>query len=228
MAVRFGRNSTVRVDAGDGFARAANPQDPLDLLEWMGLPLEFEEGITLLEIMRCLRPWSDAVSRIAKVDFASWNECANLEQLARREWRGAREVGNITVAPSLIIDRQIDAKAAAIRTRWVSYGVVGNRGGRFTRIPLCRPPWEYAGAKVRLVGKADVRDRMTGGHRPNWNLDPVLRPTADGLVDGFAAVPTVIDTLLKGLFDDLSAADDPDEQAISLAFMFGKLRALSV
>ena len=55
--------------------------DHLALLGHVRSLPEFEPGLTVVELMRCLRPWAEVLSRMGWCDFVAWDRALALPHL---------------------------------------------------------------------------------------------------------------------------------------------------
>nr|WP_250808153.1 hypothetical protein [Neorhizobium tomejilense] len=214
MVAMFMRSGKVLVADGDV---PADINNPMDILGWMNEGLDLEEGITFKEIVRCLAPWSAAVSHIVHCDFdalvARCDEGVPEDHILLRE-----DYVCVEVNPSIGIDREEHAPVANVSVEWNAFGrlrspiVDHGQSTHVTGLSL-RHPAEYAHLPVVIGQTATVSDIMTGGTAAPWNMEPALHPTSDGGVASFTATPTVIDTLLYGLLDEVRHAGSDDHVA---------------
>lgn len=215
MTAKFTRDGIVQLDNGE---RQVSASDPFDILRWMDERIELDEGITFLEIMDCLSPWSAIVGTMGNFDFDAWHAAASLcpgESLPANETLKAVEIRG-----SISVDRD-DLGVAEVSIEWNAFGRLmepdGLPGHETDVIGLTlSPPARYSRLPVTMPYTASVDDVMCGGSSPPWNKLPAVHPTEDGGVTSFTVAPTVLMTIIYGLLADVTAAGTPAEAACKL------------
>jgi hypothetical protein len=228
MAAKFTRAGKLFLDEESGeFAAADNP---FEILSWMDMHAEFEEGLTFREILDCLSPWSAVIDAMLGMDFASWKAAAAMPTPAVSEDPRERMV-RIEVRPSIMVDRDDETLLADISVEWDVCGVLEQAdeadGRKFevTGISL-RHPSEYAHLPIVFVRTADVSDVMTIGVTEPWNSEPAIHPTADGKVKGFEVTATVVGTVLYGFLGDLASTGSPEDREEKVEAIVAKIEEI--
>lgn len=80
-AVRSIRNGTIIIAEHHEPDRIMDATDHLALLSHVRSLPAFEPGLTLAELIRCLRPWADVLSRLGWCDFKAWDRALALPHL---------------------------------------------------------------------------------------------------------------------------------------------------
>jgi hypothetical protein len=214
MTAKFTRSGKVILDEESGeFADAGNP---FEILSWMDSHAEFEEGLTFMELLDCLSPWSVVIDAMLGMDFNAWKSAASQPSPPVSEDPRDRIV-RVEARPSIMVDRNDETLVANISIEWDVFGVLeepdeaDGRSFEVTGISL-RHPSEYANLPLVFTRSAEVSDVMTIGVTPPWNSEPAIHPTADGKVKGFEASSTVVGAVLYGFLGDIASTGSPDDR----------------
>lgn len=211
MAARFTRSGTVVLDEG---MRRADVANPFDILHWMDEHVSFEDGLTFLELLECLVPWSAVVSVVASFDFDEWLKAARTEYDASGD-PACETIAGVEISASIEVFRHDETGVAEVTTRWEPSGRLAepdtDNGITFDIVGLdLTHPSRYARVPISIVATASVDDIMTNGKAAPWNMEPAIHPTADGGVKSFSVSPNVVDTVLYGLLGDITCAGTPE------------------
>lgn len=79
--VRLMRSGTIIIAEHREPDRIMDATDRLALLGHVRSLPEFEPGLTVAELMRCLRPWAEVLSRMGWCDFVAWDRALALPHL---------------------------------------------------------------------------------------------------------------------------------------------------
>ena len=200
-----------RVVLADEASTFADPDNPFEILSFMDRHVEFEEGLTLRDLLVCLSPWKAVVEQMVGMDFDAWLEATSKPAPALSDDPRERVV-SVEVRPFLSVDRDDDSKMADVSITWDVFGVLEQpdeaHGVTFDVVGLSlRDPSSYASLPLVIRREAKVSDIMTLGSDA---MEAAIHPTGDDGVRGFTASPTVVNTVLYGLLGELAIGGPPD------------------
>lgn len=227
MSAKFTRTGKVILDEESG--ELADAGNPFEILSWMDNHAEFEEGLTFVELLDCLSPWSVVIDAMLGMDFNAWKSAASKPAPPVSDPR--ERIVRVEVRPSIMVDRDDETLVANISIEWDVFGVLEEPdeadGRRFevTGIAL-RHPSEYADLPLVFTRSAEVCDVMTIGVTPPWNSEPAIHPTADGKVKGFEASTTVVGAVLYGFLGDLASTGSPDDREEKVDMIVGTIEKI--
>lgn len=213
MRITVLKDGNILVHDGDE-VRVMDKDDPLDILPAFRAPVAFQPGLTVLELLTALRPWSVVLSAAGWMDFEAWyaamsatgepDELDESERLAAIElfpyFHAARQPGD-------------GGKQAAISFNW-------------------RPLGRFATPRVDEAGKVDAHcsisfcdPRLIGSLPISISKIPVverhvldcartvLRERQPGIYERLTVEPSLFDTIVLGFLDEISFFGNPDEAA---------------
>jgi hypothetical protein len=217
----FRRDATIVVSEHGEPDRLLDAADPLALLVHLRSAVALEEGLTAAGLMRCLRPWSAVVSKLAWIDFDAWERAVavgHLNEVAPDSGGDGDEppLDKVEISPCLHANRNRKGPPSLDIT-WTTCGVyaepVVDNGATHRRCGLSLAPvreWAY----LPLV----VEERLSVSDLgPKWNeTSGVLSATTVNGPDDVSPVtttPTLFDTVVLGFLDEISYHGDPEEAA---------------
>ncbi|MFP5514822.1 MAG: hypothetical protein ACLGJC_17270 [Alphaproteobacteria bacterium] len=220
--VRLMRNGTIIIAEHREPDRIMDATDHLALLGHVRSLPEFEPGLTVAELMRCLRPWAEVLSRMGWCDFDAWDRALAPPHL--------RLVGDTDGEPTaqdeppvveMVITPTITATAErtghwALDIDWETLGVfawprVDDETGRqdlYCSLSFS-PPAEWAHLPIRIERHAKISnmDIAATGRRLFTNA---VASTKHAL-STIEVFPSFLDTIVLGFLDDISFHGSPEE-----------------
>ncbi|MBF5096590.1 hypothetical protein F1643_21615 [Azospirillum sp. INR13] len=220
--VRLMRNGTIIIAEHREPDRIMDATDHLALLGHVRSLPEFEPGLTVAELMRCLRPWAEVLSRMGWCDFDAWDRALAPPHL--------RLVGDTDGKPTaqdeppvaeMVITPTITATAErtgqwALDIAWETLGVFAwprvddHTGHQDLYCSLSfSPPAEWAHLPIRIEHHAKISNMDFAGTGRRLLTDAVASTKhAPSTIEVF---PSFLDAIVLGFLDDISFHGSPEE-----------------
>ena len=200
--------------------RPLDPADPLDLLSQIRSLPEFEDGLTVGEMVSCLRPWSAVLSRMGWLDFDAWDAAIKAAPAVRDAcdpFFSAEEPPVAAIVISPVLTERIDKKGnMTLLTRWDSHGeyawpcVNAETGHQDLYCSLSfLPPSEMASLPIRIDDRAWI-NTQDFRHKGRRILAHGIESTG-GTPSMLRGPACFFDTVVLGFLDDISFHGDPEE-----------------
>jgi hypothetical protein len=201
-----------------------DPTDPLSLLVHIRSLPEFEDGLTAHELMRCLRPWSGILSKMAWLDFGRWDRAmaepptALLSDFEDTD-AGEDEPPLRAVALAPIVRGTVWKKGRMTLTiSWETHGIYAwPRKDRDTESEdlFCSltfsPPHSWAHLPLHLERRAWIFDNdHTRKRRRILDAEIQSSGTAPSRLE---LTPSFLEAVVIGFLNSISFYGDPEETA---------------
>jgi hypothetical protein len=228
MEITVQRDGRIAVREHGEEPRFLDAADPLAILSVFRAVIVFEEGLTLRQLARAVRPWSAIVGRAAWMDFDAWfRELDKTHLVAGGEVMDDLEC--VEIYCGIDVHRDEDG-SVRIETHWDFHGVYAvpvERHGYVDKVCSLSfsAPKSYSNLPLRINAAPQVQDMDVG---PPKGKRPILRESLPGVYDRIELLPTFFDTVVLGLFDKISFHGSPEETGEigeSLSSMAEQIRA---
>jgi len=196
-------------------ARALDPSDPFAIVSAFRAAVEIEDGMTPVQMLRALKPWSKALSQAGWLDFGQWLKAME-RPFVREAGDDPERIACIEVYPVVNVHRmKVDGeRRAEAFVSWETRGrfesPVESPSGR--TVDCCSLSFVNPGLlghlPMRIVRAAEVNDIRTCAP---WREPAILLPSVKGVYDGLDCTPTFFDTVVLGFLDEISSHGSPED-----------------
>jgi hypothetical protein len=214
MEITIQRDGRIAIREHNSEVRYADPADQFAIFQLFRAHTIFEDGLTLRQLMKALRPWKNVLDRAAWMDFDAWLTAADKTHVTDVNDPDADE-NVVSVEIYCIIDlyRQ-DNGTLNIGTHWDFHGrfakPVDLGSGHLTDV--CglsfTAPKEFANVPILINPVPSIHDIAVG---PPEGKRPILSEASPGAYSRIELTPTLFDTVILGLLDNLSFHGDPED-----------------
>lgn len=226
MRIVIQRDSRIAIFEHRDEMRYADVDDPMDILHWLRASVEFEEGLTVRQLMKSLRPWKETIGHLAWMDFDAWFSSIDKTHLVPVDAEIDDEEPDLEcleIYNIISIHRYEEEKVAYISDHWDFHArYVRPTVSMGMEIDTCSvsfsPPHIYANLPIKIDVKTDVIDLAVG---PPEGMRPILKEAMPGSFDHLSVPPTFFDTVILGFLDNLSFHGTPNEAQEAGDHIFG-------
>lgn len=209
--LQFNRDGTITCIDADTLEveYALDPEDSTALLEHLTSGISLEAGLTIGGLFRCIAPWASTISVLAGVDFEPWRQAMTTAHLTVVGTTRPADTDEPPIVEVCIVPRfhlQKGQQGALMRIDWDALGRLerphlfagSSKPEAFVAISLLQPA-DLVSLPVAILDRAEtIVDR-----RLNWELPG--RP--------LVVYPTVFDTMIRGLLEEIAVYGSPEEAA---------------
>lgn len=214
MNITIQRDGMILVREHDEADRYLDIDDPLAILNCLRAGVEFEDGLTVRQLMKALRPWGDVIGHLAWMDFEAWFESVDQTYLisVAAEHDGEQELSCLEIYNVISVHR-FEAGVAHLSSRWDFHGryakpeVVMGRLEEVCSLSFTSPR-SYANLPIKIIEKATVEDIRVG---PPDGMRPILFESLAGSHDELKTYSSFFDVVILGFLDNLSFYGDPED-----------------
>lgn len=211
MEITIQRDGRIAIREHREEVRYADPENPYALFEIMRAALTLEDGLTVRQLMRCLRPWKASLSASAWMNFDAWLEKMDQTHVVDAATDDNDRLSQIEISCYVDLNRFDDDIFLHLNTHWSVRGrlvtpfeehghVHETCGITFT------DPKRYSNLPLKIIPYAAVHDHNVGNPQ---GCRPVLKSRRPGVYSAIKLCPTLFDTIIMGFLDDVSFHGDP-------------------
>jgi len=214
MEITIQRDGRIAIREHDSEVRYADPADQFAIFQLFRAHTIFEEGLTLRQLMKALRPWKGVLSQAAWMDFDAWLAAADKTHVTDvAENDTDEDVVSVEIYCIIDLYRQ-DNGTLNISSHWDFHGrfakPVDLGSGHLTDV--CglsfTAPKEFANVPIFINPVPSIHDIAVG---PPEGKRPILSEASPGAYDRIELTPTLFETVILGLLDNLSFHGDPED-----------------
>ncbi len=216
MQITIQRDGRIMLEEHNEPERFLDPADPYALMAVLRSHTVFEEGLTLRQLMKAIRPWRQSFGAAGWMDFDAWLSEIDRTHLTTvtTDDPDIDPLSHLEIYNVIDIHRP-DAGHLELSSHWdfhAYYETPVESCG--TIAETCSvsfmPARAYANLPIRIDYKATVHDiqaHYLDGRRP------VLRTSAPGLYDHIETDAAFFDVVVLGLLDKISFHGSPTDTA---------------
>lgn len=220
--LRLMRNGTIIIAEHREPDRIMDATDHLALLGHVRSLPEFEPGLTVAELMRCLRPWAEVLSRMGWCDFVAWDRALALPHLrlvgdadGKPAAQDEPPVAEVVIAPTITATAERRGQWTLDIT-WETKGVfarprVDDQTGRqdlYCSLSFT-PPAEWAHLPIRIERWAWISSMDFGGKDRRLFINGIASTSNEPST--VEVSPSFLDAIVLGFLDDISFNGSPEE-----------------
>lgn len=214
MEITIQRDGSIAVREHGRDTYFADPADHLAIFELFRAHTIFEEGLTLRQLMKALRPWKNVLNKAAWMDFDAWLTAADKTHITDAAGSDIDEE-IVSVEIYCILDLyRADNGTLNIGSHWDFHGKFAKPidlgSGHLTDV--CglsfTSPKEFANVPIIINPIPSIHDIAVG---PPEGKRPILSETSPGAYERIELTPSLFETVILGLLDNLSFHGDPED-----------------
>lgn len=211
MHITIQRDSRIAIQEHDSELRYADPSDPLAIYSIFRAIPEFEDGLTLRQLMKALRPWKHVLGRAAWMDFDAWLEGLDKTHLVNVTDDDEPQLSSIEIY--CVLDLWRDDETVYLGSHWDFVGryspPIQQDGMTLERVSLTfSDPKTFANLPIKILARPTVHDQAVGGAD---SCRPILSESLPGVYRHLQLYPTFFETIVLGLLDKISFHGDPED-----------------
>lgn len=230
MEITIQRDGLIAIREHGEDIRYVDTNDPMAIFAVFRAHTIFEEGLTLRQLMKALRPWQNVLSRTAWMNFDAWLTAADKTHIADADDDDADEPV-VAVEIYCILDiYRADDNVVKISTHWDFNGKfakpVDLGTGHLT--DTCgltfSAPKTFANVPIIINNRPSIHDIAVG---PPEGKRPIIAERMPGVYEHLELYPTFFDTVVLGLLDILSFHGDPadtDDRGAEIAEAIAEIK----
>lgn len=214
MEITIQRDGRIAIQEHNSDIRFADVEDQFAIFELFRARTVFEDGLTLRQLMKALRPWKNVLNKAAWMNFDAWLTAADKTHMVDAD---EDDIDEEIVAVELYCIFNLhrsDSGTLYIDTHWDYHGKfsqpVDLGVGYLT--DTCgltfMSPKKFANVPIIIDPVPSIHDIAVG---PPDGKRPILSDTVPNAYDRIELTPTLFDTVILGLLDHLSFHGDPED-----------------
>jgi hypothetical protein len=214
MEITIQRDGRIAIKEHGEDIRFADVDDPIAIVAIFRAHTVFEDGLTLRQLMKALRPWQDVLSRTAWMNFDAWVTAADKTHVAGVNEDDAEEPV-VAVEIYCVLDIwRTDDNVVQISSHWDFNGKFAKpvdlgSGHLSDSCGLSfSAPKTFANVPIVINNKPTVHDIAVG---PPDGKRPIISEQEPDVYESLELFPTFFDTVVLGLLDKLSFHGDPED-----------------
>jgi hypothetical protein len=214
MEITIQRDSRIAVREHGEDVYFANIEDQLAIFELFRARTVFEEGLTLRQLMKALRPWKNVLNKAAWMNFDAWLTAADKTHVIDAD---DSEIDEEIVSVELycVLDlHRSDNGTLHVDYHWDYHGKFAKPVdlGVGYLSDTCgltfMSPKEFANVPIIIDPVPSIHDIAVG---PPDGKRPILSDSSPNAYERIELTPTLFDTVILGLLDHLSFHGDPED-----------------
>ncbi len=225
------RNGSIVVIERDVETGVIETSDPRAILDHMRTSVQFEEGLTVRQLMKALKPWKDVLGRLAWMDFDAWFTAIDKTYIAPvtsdTDSDGEPDVVCLELYSVVNIHRS-DEGELSLDFYWDFHGrystpFIDHDMKHETCSLSFSNPVTYANLPIKIVDDACVIDHSVG---PPEGRRPVLADKMPGVYSSVTVPRSFFDLIVLGFLDNISFHGSPDEMGEVREAVYESVREL--
>jgi hypothetical protein len=215
MQITIQRDGRILLEEHNEENRFLDPSDPYALTMVMRSHTVFEDGLTLRQLMKAIRPWKEAFGSAGWMNFDAWFseiDRTHLSQVTTDPDESKDPLASLEIYNIVTLDRPNEGHLE-LHSYWdfhAYYQTPVEADGAVWKTCSVSflPARAYANLPIRINYKAKVHDRQADyleGRRP------VLSAERPGIYSHIETNSSFFDIVVLGLLDQISFHGDPEE-----------------
>ncbi|TLX15982.1 hypothetical protein [Rhizobium sp. MHM7A] len=231
MEITIQRDGCIAVREHGNDVYFADPDDQLAIFELFRAHTVFEDGLTLRQLMKALRPWKNVLNKAAWMNFDAWLTAADKTHVTDADDSDIDEE-IVSVEIYCILDlHRFDNGTLNIDYHWDYHGKFAKPIdlGTGYLTDTCgltfMSPKKFVNVPIIINSIPSIHDIAVG---PPEGKRPILSETSPGAYERIELTPTLFETVILGLLDRLSFHGDPEvaeERGEQIAGMVADIKA---
>ncbi len=214
MEITIQRDGRIAIQEHNADIRFADVEDQFAIFELFRARTVFEDGLTLRQLMKALRPWKNVLNKAAWMNFDAWLTSADKTHVVDADEDDIdEEIVAVELYCILNLHRS-DSGTLYIDTHWDYHGKFAQPidlgVGYLT--DTCgltfMSPKKFANVPIIIDPVPSIHDIAVG---PPDGKRPILSDNLPNAYDRIELTPTLFDTVILGLLDNLSFHGDPED-----------------
>lgn len=214
MEITIQRDGRIAVREHGEDVYFANPDDQLAIFKLFRARTVFEDGLTLRQLMKALRPWKNVLNKAAWMNFDAWLTAADRTHVTDADDSDIdEEIVSVEIYCILYLHR-FDNGSLNIASHWNYHGKLAKPidlgSGYLTDICglTFMSPKKFANVPIIINLIPSIHDIAVG---PPEGKRPILSEASPGAYERIELTPTLFETVILGLLDNLSFHGDPED-----------------
>jgi hypothetical protein len=214
MEVTIQRDGRIAVREHGNDVYYADTDDQLAIFPLFRAHTIFEEGLTLRQLMKALRPWKNVLNKTAWMNFDAWLTAADKTHISDADDSDIdEEIVAVEIYCILDLYRE-DNGALNINSHWDYHGKFAKPIdlGTGYLTDTCgltfMSPKKFANVPIIINPIPGIHDIAVG---PPDGKRPILSESSPGAYERIELTPTLFETVILGLLDHLSFHGDPED-----------------